>query len=221
MDKSKQDKIAKSKYSYKNKNVYIGLDVHKATYYLTARCDGMLIKRCVLPADPETLVEFIREKFSGAHIFSAYEAGFCGFYLHRFLLSVGIKNIVVNPASIEVSARDRVKTDKRDSMKIATQLEAGRLRCVNIPSEKQEARREVTRLRESLVRKKHETGCQISSCFDRHQEVKWVKKRVMSRKLIEEILTLDLSTEMRLVVEILVKLWISLADQIKEIEKKT
>jgi transposase len=37
-----------------------------------------------------------------------------GFSLHRYLIENGINNIVVHPASIEVSSRDRVKTDKRD-----------------------------------------------------------------------------------------------------------
>ena len=49
-------------------------------------------------------------------------------------MAVGIDCIVVHPASIEVSSRDTVKTDKRDSLKIAQQLAAGRLQWVSVPT---------------------------------------------------------------------------------------
>ena len=220
MNKSKQDKIAGNKYNFSGKNVYIGLDVHKKSYQLTACCEGMIIKRCRIPASPESLVKFIREKFVGAKIFSAYEAGFCGFHLHRYLVKSGIDNIVVNPASIEVRARDRVKTDKRDASKIAVQLEAGRLKCVNIPSIQQESRREISRLRETLARKKREVGCQISSLIDRHQELGWEKHSRISRKFIDDLLTLHLPDEIKCVVKTFANLWISLSDQIKKVEEK-
>ena len=37
---------------------------------------------------------------------------------------------MVHPGSIEVATRDRVKTDKRDAKKMATQLAAGRLKGI-------------------------------------------------------------------------------------------
>ena len=105
--------------TYHGKHIYIGIDVHRKSYTLTCRCDGVVIKRCHMAAEPTAVVEFCRKQFPGASFTSAYEAGFSGFGLHRTLCSHGIHNIVVHPASIEVAARDRVKTDKRDSAKIA------------------------------------------------------------------------------------------------------
>src|ERR1017187_10935998 len=69
----------------------------------------------------------LRRCFPGAIIHSVYEAGFSGFALHRVLVQNGVENIVVNPASIEVAANDKVKTDRRDSRKLAEQLFARRL----------------------------------------------------------------------------------------------
>ena len=46
----------------------------------------------------------------------------------------GIESIVVNPASIEVAVNNRVKTDKRDALKMATLLEGGRLKGIRIPT---------------------------------------------------------------------------------------
>src|SRR5439155_27306262 len=102
--------------------------------------------------------------FSGAvKINTAYEAGFSGFHLHRHLISHGINNIVVHPGSIEVASRDRVKTDKRDALKIATQLAAGRLRGVFVPSLEREEKRTVTRLRTTIVRSRHRVGQQFKA----------------------------------------------------------
>ena len=53
-------------------------------------------------------------------------------------MAAGVGCIVVHPASIEVSSRDTVKTDKRESLMIAQQLSAGRLRGVRVPREKEE-----------------------------------------------------------------------------------
>jgi transposase len=90
--------------------------------------------------------------FKGAKIYTAYEAGFSGFGLHRELDShKEIKSIVVNAASIAVAANDKVKTDLRDSKKIAEQLSVNRLRGIYIPTEKEESRRTLTRTREQVV----------------------------------------------------------------------
>ena len=93
-------------------------------------------------------------------------AGDSGFWLRRTPLdgaleAAGIKCLVVHAASIEVSSRDRVKTDKRDSLKIAQQLAAGRLRSIRVPSIEQEQRRLLTRTREQSMRKKRRVMVQI------------------------------------------------------------
>jgi transposase len=103
-----------------------------------------------MPANPEIVLKYLKNTFPGATIHTAYEAGFSGFHLHRYLVTQGINNIVVHPGSIEVASRDRVKTDKRDALKISTQLSAGRLRCVYIPSQEREEKRSVTLLRSNI-----------------------------------------------------------------------
>lgn len=219
MSKPTQDRTAANKNNYEGKIVYIGLDVHKQSYVLSAKCEGMLVKQDRISASPEKLVAYLRKKFSGANIFTAYEAGFCGFYLHRYLKHSGIENIVVHPAAIEVSSRDRVKTDKRDSLKIATQLAAGRLRGINVPAEEQENRRELTRLRETFLKDRHKVGCRIKSFFDRHQELGWKEGGIMSKKLIQNIQELKLPKELQRIINMLTSEWLFLDGKIKELEK--
>lgn len=66
-------------------------------------------------ASPAKLIEQLTSYFSNARIHTVYEAGFSGYALHRMLEEAGIKNIVVNPGSVETASRDKVKTDKRDA----------------------------------------------------------------------------------------------------------
>jgi transposase len=56
-------------------------------------------------------------------ILSCYEAGRDGFWLHRYLLSCGIENVVVDSSSIEVNRRKRrMKTDRVDARKLLGML---------------------------------------------------------------------------------------------------
>ena len=64
-------------------------------------------------------------------LMSAYEAGFSGFWAKRKLTELGIDTIVVHPADIPTTDKDRdQKSDQRDSRKISTSLRSGELRGV-------------------------------------------------------------------------------------------
>lgn len=141
--------------------VYIGLDVHRAFFVASCVSEGVVVKRCRLPAKSEAVVSFIKKYFPDSEVKTCYEAGFSGFWLHRELEAAGISNIVVHAASIEVAANDRVKTDKRDSLKMATQLSAGRLKGIRIPSLEEEHSRLLPRTREQLMRAKRRIQVQI------------------------------------------------------------
>ena len=146
---------------YTGKEVFVGIDVHKKTYTIVAVCERKVVKKWTSTASPSGLVEQLSKFFKGAKVNSAYEAGFSGFQLHRVLVAKDIKNIVVNAASIEVKANDRVKTDKRDALKIAEQLESGRLKGIYIPTEHEEEKRSLSRGRERVVNRRKSIGNQL------------------------------------------------------------
>src|SRR5262245_44613203 len=173
------------KYDYNGKRIYMGIDVHKKTYACVSICDGEVVKRDTMPAKPAILISYIQNTFSNGEVITAYEAGFSGFHLHQELLKAGITNMVIHPGSIEVASRDRVKTDKRDAKKIATQLSAGRLRCIHIPSLEQEAKRSVTRLRDNIVRLRHKVGQKFKSLLFTLGLIDSEDDRVISKKWLE------------------------------------
>ncbi len=53
-------------YSYKEKIIYTGLDVHKKTYSCAGICDGSVVKRDTMPAKPDLLLRYLKNTFNGA-----------------------------------------------------------------------------------------------------------------------------------------------------------
>ena len=89
---------------------------------------------------------------AGTPVVSCYEAGRDGFWLHRALTALGIANSVVDSASIEVNRRlRRAKADRLDAEKLvlmlvrATQGDRRVWRVVHVPSEADEAARQLSR----------------------------------------------------------------------------
>lgn len=176
------------KHNYINKKVFVGIDVHKKTYSVAAIVDGVLVKRDRLIAKPEVLLNYLSTHFLGATIYSAYEAGFSGFGLHRFLNKNVIFNIVVHAASIEINSRDKVKTDKRDAIKIAKQLADGRLTCIYIPSEEREDFRELTRLRDKIVKERTRIANSIKAKAHYYGLIDPEEKKSVSAKWINNLI---------------------------------
>ncbi len=202
---------------YTHKNVYIGIDVHKKTYAVTAICNGAIVKRDSLAAYPEQLVKYLKKYFKEAQLNTVYEAGFCGLYLHRYLLAQGINNIVVHPASIKVSARDRVKTDKRDSLKMAQQLANGELKCITVPSEKREQFRILTRTRNQIVDHKKRIGNQIKSLLFTQGLMDPYDDTKVSTTWIKKIQQFRMPKETKYSINLLIQLWLYLNTQLKEV----
>jgi transposase len=203
---------------YTGKRIYLGIDVHKSTYTITAICEKMVVKKATISADPEGLVKFCKKFFSGAEIASAYEAGFSGFSLHRILCKNDVKNIVIHAASIEVAVGDRVKTDKRDSYKIASLLADGRLKGIRVPSEEEEEKRTLTRLRDNVLKHRTTITNQIKSFLHLHGLSSPSIKRKISLKLIKSLKEMPMKDGIRYALDQLSEMWQQLTDRIKEID---
>ena len=142
-----------NKKAFKEKNIYIGIDVHKLSWKVTIMLDEITHKTFSQDPNAMILAEYLRRNFPGGTYLSAYEAGFCGFSVHRALLNEGINNIVVNPADIPVTDKEkRQKEDKRDSRKIARGLRNSELVAIHVPSVETEELRFFLKDRMSLTK---------------------------------------------------------------------
>jgi transposase len=202
---------------YTGKTIFVGMDVHKKTYSVTAICEGMVVKRDTLKADPDAFVKYLQKRFGSGKIKTAYEAGFCGFYLHRVLKNADIENTVVHAAGIEIS-NSKVKTDKRDSLKIAKHLSEGKLRSVYIPSVEQEDNRTVTRLRNSFCKERTRIGNQIKSLLFTQGLIPADNDKKVSQKWINGLSKLEMEHGTKFSVELLAAMWLEYNSKIKEID---
>jgi len=100
-----------------------------------------------------------RLKQEDGEIRCVYEAGPCGYELYRRLRKAGMQCDVIAPSLTPRKPGDRVKTNRRDARNLARLYRAGELTVIDVPDEKQEALRDLTRaredVREDLTRRQH------------------------------------------------------------------
>jgi len=131
-------------------------------------------RRSIEAGDTKTLAKEIqagKKRFGlpeDAPVWSCYEAGRDGFWLHRYLSSVGIENHVVDSASIEVNRRKRrAKSDGLDVGKLLLMLirfyygEQKVWSVVRVPSPEEEDRRQLHRELKALKKEKTRTTNRI------------------------------------------------------------
>ncbi len=210
----------KSTKNYQGMKLFVGIDVHKRTFSIAAICEGVFVKTWSMEADPQKCIESLMSYFDGAIISSVYEAGFSGYTLHRSLKSAGIDNIVINPASVQQAANNRVKTDKLDAKKMATQLSLGLLKGIEVPTRERELKREITRLRSQLVDQRVSILLQIKSKLMYYGLMSANDNRKASDKYMKELEKLEIEPELKFSFKVLVDQWRRCSEKIKEIEQE-
>ena len=205
--------------SYIGRIVYVGVDVHKETYTVTCVCNKQIVKTATVQADPAGLAASLLRWLPGATLYSAYEAGFSAFVLHRALTTAGITNIVVNPASVAVAANDKVKTDRRDAKKLAIDLADGRLRGIYVPTEEEELARLLPRTRAQIVEHRATIARQIKAKLHQFGLIAPASRRMISNRYLREIAAWSLPPELRVSLTLLAEQWRFATRQLIEIRR--
>jgi transposase len=128
---------------------YVGLDVHRATIAVAvAESDGPPTSYGQIANEPNAIRKLMtRLAGPGVRLQVAYEAGPTGYALYRQLTALGIECLVAAPSLIPRRAGDKVKTDRRDALKLARLLRSGDLTAVWVPDQAHEALRNLVRAR--------------------------------------------------------------------------
>lgn len=138
---------------FSGQKFHVGLDVHKASWTVTVRTLNLEVEHFHQPPSAKSLVSHLKQRFPAGEFLSAYEAGFCGSWIHTQLLELGVTNILVSPADIPATDKDKKnKTDLHDSRSIARNLEKGNLRGIYVHSREQQQLRALFRLRDGKTR---------------------------------------------------------------------
>ena len=196
---------------FTNQNIYVGFDVHLKSWKVTIMTEKLLHKTFSQPPSAEVLHQYLIKKFPGGIYYSAYEVGFCGYWIHNKLVSLGINSIVVNPADIPTTDKEKVqKEDARDSRKIAKSLRSGDLIPLHVPSIKTLDDRGLLRTRailvKDLVRNKNRTksflyfhGIEIPQQFSKQTVwskafINWLESIEMTEQSGKQALTTIVGT---------------------------
>lgn len=142
---------------------FIGLDVHAETIAVAAaEPTGEVRSLGVIPNRLASIRKLVKKLGPVTRLRVCYEAGPTGYVLYWQLTALGVTCTVVAPTLVPVKAGDRVKTDRRDALKLARSFRAGDLTAVWVPDAAHEALRDLVRAREAAtkdqLRARHRLG---------------------------------------------------------------
>jgi len=148
---------------------FVGLDVHAETIAVAvAEQDGEVRSLGVIPNREDSVRKLVRKLGAVQELRFCYEAGPTGYALYWQLIRMGAKCEVVAPTLVPVKAGDRVKTDRRDALKLARNYRAGELTAVWVPDAAHEALRDVVGAREAAKKDQLRARHRLSKFLLRH-----------------------------------------------------
>ena len=134
----------------------LGLDLHYRQVTVAMQEDGGRIKAAG-KMSYELFLNWIEKKLAeGWQIQSCYEAGASGYWLHRLLVAMGVRNLVVVPKVMDPGGKKQ-KTDQRDSGQLCDALDRylrgqdKALSPVAVPSLEQEEKRALIRYHRQIM----------------------------------------------------------------------
>jgi transposase len=129
----------------------VAFDQHAASLVAAVLLPGQATPAVhTLAPDLPTVRRFLQRLRRYGAVQCCYEAGPCGFDLQRALTADGIACDVIAPALIPRRAGVRIKTDRRDATQLAILYRAGALTRIHVPTEQEEAVRDLLRCREDI-----------------------------------------------------------------------
>lgn len=153
----------------KKKLRHLGLDVHAETICAAiAEPDGSVRELGTIRNRPESLRKLIAKLGDLTSLRVCYEAGPTGYTTYWQLTALGVHCDVIAPSLIPTKAGDRVKTDRKDAVRLARCYRAGDLTAVWVPDAATEALRDLVRAREVTKQDQLRARHRVSKFLLRH-----------------------------------------------------
>ena len=181
----------------KHNILFIGLDTHKVSTevaHIEDQRGAKLVHFGKINTTKAAITKLARQyqsKYPHATLHFVYEAGPCGYWIYRLLTSLGHCCYVVAPSLIPKKSGDKVKTDKRDALKLAKLLKSEDLTPIYVPEPEDEAIRDLSRARETAMKDLKDAKYQLKGLFLRnnitckvndnwsHQHLRWLTELVL------------------------------------------
>lgn len=158
----------------KNNIVFVGLDTHKEFIEVASLEDGFQGKATqhgrisTAKVSIKKLIRQFESKFPHATLHFVYEAGPCGYWIYRLITSLGHPCYVVAPSLIPKKPSEKVKTDKRDALKLAYAVKNCDVSPIYVPEPEDEAVRDLSRIREIAMRDLNDARRQLKALLLRN-----------------------------------------------------
>jgi len=171
---------------------FVGLDVHKDSIAVAVAEAGRAPARLVgsIAHDVGKLRKLLARYGEPGTVQVVYEAGPTGYGLQRELARRGYHCQVIAPSLIPKRAGDRIKTDRRDGLRLAELTRAGELHAIWIPDPADEAIRDLARAREDAVNARTQVRQQLKGFLLRH-DVRYTGKTSWSKTYYRWLATLN------------------------------
>lgn len=200
--------------------LHVGIDAHKATYHVALLSDRRgFLATWVQPADPELLVAKLKP-FRDQVAQVASEAGPTGFTLTRRLRAAGLEAEVIAPSKTPTLPGPETKCDRLDCRKLATFAQKGLLSPVRVPTDREEADRQVVRLREQLVRKARSIQQQIKAFLLRHGIAEPTGLAHWTRQAVASLRGTGLDPELRFCLDVLLDEYEHAREQVGRVTRR-
>ena len=203
---------------YKNKELFVDIDVHKKRWVVSIRTYDLELKTFSMSAVAEELEKFLLNAYPGALFHIVYECCFSGFWIYDYFHERGYE-IIVTPTNRIYRDGSVVKTDKIDSRKLAFQHSRGLLREVKVPEMKIREYRSIFRIYDKEKMREGQILRQIRCILEcKNHELKWEK---WNKEFIEKLKLVHFQEEIfNRKFEFLIREYEFVKEQIKDTEKR-
>ena len=184
--------------------IYVGLDVHKKSISVAIWLNGQIELTFKTSADYARLIKQLQPLKKAIKLI-VYEAGPTGYGLARALKKAELPAQVISPANTPRPSKRCSKTDRLDCCQLAEFAAKGLLKPVAIPTEQEEADRQLQRLRDQLVSKRRRVRQQIKSFLLQHSIAEPDGLKGWSLAAIDELKSLKLNTALRFALNMLLE----------------
>ena len=158
----------------KHSILFIGLDTHKEfneVAYIEEHRGAQPVHLGRVSSSKVAVQKLVRQfesKYPGATLHFVYEAGPCGYWIYRLITSLGHCCYVVAPSLIPKKPGEKIKTDKRDALKLAKLLKSEDLTPIYVPEPEDEAVRDLSRAREIAMKDLKDAKYQLKALLLRN-----------------------------------------------------
>lgn len=191
---------------FSGQKIFAGIDVHKKSWKVCIRSEHMELKTFSQNPSAKELSKHLKAHYPSADYQVVYEAGFCGFSYQREFSEAGINCIIVHPADVPTTDKDKQrKSDTVDCRKLGKTLSEGSLTGIFVPDVEQQDDRGIIRFYQQMVKDQTRSKNRIKGWLHFQGIIIDGEDKHWSNNFIKKLKALPLTVSARLHLDLLLQ----------------